>query len=136
MPVLGLLGALIWWIRTECTLTARIRRVRMALGVAAAGVGAGFLIKVWWVHDQAADRGSGFISFPLLVMWLALLGGAALTLAWHVLTEYHVLRVNTTRQRPSSRLVRAEIIATVTWLCPVTVLAAVMAGMEWRYPAL
>lgn len=46
------------------------------------------------------------------------------------------MRADSNRQKYPSRLMHAEIIATVTWLCPVTVLGAVIAGIEWRYPAL
>lgn len=136
LPAVGLIGALIWWVCDEHILTAQIRRVRIAVGLVAVIVSGGYLIKVVWAHERAVDRGLAVLPLPVLLAWLALLGGLALALLWQAAVDLRIAHGSRASSGLLARLVSAEVATTVAWVILVSAVGLVVTGIELRYPAL
>lgn len=136
LPVVGLIGALVWWLRAAHTLSARFRRVRIAVGLAAVIGSVGYLIKVVWLQERAVDRGLAILPLPALVACLALLGGLALALLWQAVADLRLARAARASQANLPRLARVEVATTIAWVILVAAVGTIVLGIELRYPAL
>ncbi len=136
LPAVSLIGALVWWVRDEHILTARIRRVRIAVGLVAVIVSGGYLIKVVWAHERSVDRGLVVLPLPVLLAWLALLGGLALALLWQAAVDLRIAHGPRASSTVLGRLVSVEVATTVAWVILVGAVGLVVTGIELRYPAL
>lgn len=136
LPTVGLISALVWWVRAEHSFTTRLRRARIAVGLAAVVGSVGYLIKVLWAHERAVDRGLVVLPLPILVAWLALLGALALALLWQAVADLRLAHATPASQATLTRLVAAEVTTTVAWVILVAATGTIIIGMELRYPAL
>jgi hypothetical protein len=135
-PAIGLVGTIGWWIHRGGTARGRLRRGRVLVGLAAACVAIGYVVKTAWTNEWAEDRGRAALPWPVLELWLAALAGLAVAFLAMVIAD---LRINRARERRGQRSpfpVRLEIALTVTWLGLLAGLGVVVTVIELRYPAL
>lgn len=136
LPALSLATALAWWIRGGRTARATLRRGRTALGVVAATVTVGYLVKTAWANESAAEHGRIALPAPLLAAWLTVLGILALGLLAIAMIDLRAARRTMGGRGAVPRSVATEIATTVAWTGLVAILGIVVTVIERRYPVL
>jgi alkaline phosphatase len=136
LPLVGLFSLMLWWIRRGPSLRSRLHRGRYLLGFAAALVAVGYVVRTAWITEKASDHGRILLPYPLLVFWLALLGGLALALLGVAIDDVRQAHhAKPTPLRPA-RPLAAEIATTLLWVLLVASVGAAVIVIELRYPAI
>lgn len=134
LPVVGLVTALAWWIRRGPSPRGRVHRGRAALGFLAVLATAAYVVKTALVNEWAADRGRAALPYPLLALWLTLLGLLTVALLVVAIDDLRtVLRVRDDQPRPG-RAVAGEVSATLVWTGLIGTVGTVVTLLELRYP--
>ncbi|HET8522054.1 MAG TPA: VTT domain-containing protein [Thermomicrobiales bacterium] len=135
-PAIGIIGALIWWVRAGRSLTARVRRVRLALGLALAGAGLVFLSDLTWVRALAVHHGQLAAPAALPSGWLAILGGVIAALVGLAVTDFWRLRHAAERLAITTHSLLGEVALTVSWLAIVGLGGLVIMQLDIDHPLL
>jgi len=131
LPMMGLISALVWWVRQGAEGAGKIHRMRIALGLAAAGGCVAYLIRALWLQERVID-----LPLPILAVWLALLGGIAVILLRQAITDLQRTRTIASSPSSVSGSVRGELVTTLLWVTSLSLAGVVITGIELRYPAL
>jgi hypothetical protein len=136
LPLVGLFSLMLWWIRRGPSVRSKLHRGRYLLGFAAALVAVGYVVRTAWITEKASDHGRIVLPYPLLVFWLALLGGLAIALLGVAIADvrqaHHAKPIAT---RPA-RSPAVEIATTLLWVLLVASVGAAVVVIELRYPAI
>jgi len=136
LPAVGLVSGLVWWIRRGQSLRGRLRRGRSGVGLLAVLATVAYVVKTAWVNELAADRGRVVLPFPLLTIWLLLLGVLAIALLGVAFVDLRTAGRARGRHVLSTRALAAEVATTLLWVGLVGGVGAVVTMIELRYPAL
>lgn len=136
LPGVGLISLVLWWIRRGQSMRSKLHRGRSLFGFGVALVAVAYVVRTAWIAEKASDHGRIVLPYPLLVFWLALLGGlAAALLGVAIADARQAHRAHPAAPRPP-RPVAAEIATTLLWVLLVASIGASVVVIELRYPAI
>jgi membrane protein DedA with SNARE-associated domain len=136
VPAILLVGGLVWWVRRARSPRTRVRRGRSALGLAAALATVAYLVETAWATQQASKEGVVSLPYPILLLWMALLGLFALALLGVALADLRAAFRTREEHAPFSRVVLGELATTLVWVGLLVVVGAIVTVIELRYPEL
>lgn len=136
VPALLLFAIIAVWVRNGGSLQGRLRRARLAFGLAV-GIGSvAYVIETVWRTPSAVDHGLLALPLPILVVWLVLLSVMALALLGMAYEDLQVERKAHQQRTPGSRLARAELVGTIAWLGLLVIVGTIVGMIEWQAPVL
>ncbi len=137
IPILIVIGAVVWWVHRGGTLRGRVLRVRSAVAlVVSLGIVA-YMVQSAWINDESVEHGVAGLPAPILWTWLGILAALALGLLIVAVSDFRLARkVFKQRHLPLPQLVRTELTTTIVWLALIITAGAVMLEIELRYPVL